>query len=87
MMNTIPHPEQKPVPKRIRGLLKKLHRLDMNPHSPASWSAYRKVLARDLNILTSRAVFELEVGPDGADTAFARAVVRVVERVREFEEI
>lgn len=51
---------------------------------PDEW---RNQVARDLNHLIGRAVYSLETSCDESDIGFGNAVLRIVERVAEFEKI
>ncbi len=48
---------------------------------------WRNQIAIDLNLMLARARYFLETSNDQSDQEAAAATVRVVERVREFEEI
>lgn len=48
---------------------------------------WRNQVARDLNQLIGRAVYEVETCDDECDKSLAAAVLRIVERVAEFDEI
>jgi len=51
---------------------------------PEEW---RNQVAKDLNVLVGRATYEIETSNDVSDKDLAAAVLRIVERVAEFENI
>jgi len=51
---------------------------------PEEW---RNEIARDMNHLVGRAVWWIETDHDETDQKFGAAVLRIVERVAEFEKI
>ena len=55
--------------------------------SEAHIDKWRNQVAWDLNELIARAEYSLTVTRDESDIAFSNAVLRIVERVAEFEEI
>jgi hypothetical protein len=59
----------------------------MHEFSESHPEAWKNELAHDLNHLMGRAVWWLETDRDEIDIKFGIAVVRVVERVAEFEEL
>lgn len=48
---------------------------------------WRNEVARDLNQLIGRAMYEVETSDDECDKSLAAAVLRIVERVADFESI
>lgn len=48
---------------------------------------WRNEVADDLNELIGRAVFVLETSCDDVDLSFGNAVLRIIERVADFEDI
>lgn len=82
-MNTIPHPAQK----RSRPLQVLSRAVESMQFSEAHADEWRNKVAADLNALLGRAEYELDMCGDESDISFARAVLRICERVAEFEEI
>ena len=65
-----------------------LERLNvMSEFSQNHAEQWRNQVADDLNQLMGRAVYWLETDGDTTDAEFGNAVLRIVERVAEFEEI
>jgi predicted thioredoxin/glutaredoxin len=57
---------------------------EFSEQHPEEW---RNEIARDMNHLVGRAVWWVETDRHDIDTLFGAAVLRIVERVAEFEEI
>lgn len=75
----------KPTELTPEGALEKLNEMrEFSEKHPEDW---KNQLAADLNHLMGRAVWWLETDNDDIDHDFGAAVVRVVERVAEFEEL
>lgn len=66
-------------------VLEKLTELyQFSEEHPDEW---RNEVARDLNQLMGRAEYWVETDGDTIDTEFGNSVIRIVQRVAEFEEI
>lgn len=48
---------------------------------------YKNIIAKDLNSLIGRAQYEAETSNNKVDNEFVLSVMRIVDRVRHFEEI
>ena len=57
---------------------------EFSEEHPDEW---RNEVARDLNVLVGRATWWIETDRDETDREFGAAVLRIVERVAEFENI
>lgn len=78
----MPTDTQKLTPNEALQRLYAIH--EFSESHPEEW---RNEVARDMNHLIGRAVWWLETDRDETDVDFGAAVVRIVERVAEFEKI
>jgi len=67
--------------KRLHKQCNELVYLEKQPHK------WQNQIAKDLNMLLSRAFYFLETDRDESDVAAAQATLRIVRRVEEFEGI
>lgn len=81
-MNLMPTDTKQLTANKILERLNAIH--EYSEEHPEGW---KNEVARDMNHLVGRAVWWMETDRDEIDTLFGIAVLRIVERVAEFDKI